>query len=876
MVNRRFKLIMTLAVRNEADIIRHNIDFHLNQGVDFIMATDNGSVDGSRKILVEYEKMGVLHLLEEREYTARQALWVNRMGRIAFEDYKADIIFHCDADEFWESKTGNLKDEFLKEADTDVLAVNPVNVLLENKNGAESFPADSRWAVVNPLETDNLEEDSKGKNLYLFRYPAKVIFKTNKKFLEVTSGNHAIANMDNAINLEVSKGITIYHYPIRSKAQFFTKVKNFGIALQTCDENKKRGWHIRRWFASYREGLLDREYNNLTLGATAIKRLLKAGRIEEIDFERFTIKKNEGKTSEAISDKCDAIKKGFTESSIIFDSPAKKGASAWTIHTTFALFVVSILKPKLFVELGVHTGYSYNAFCQAIKALKTGTRCYGIDTWIGDEHAGFYSEDVYQQLLEYQRKEYLEFSHLLRMTFDEGLAYFSNQGIDLLHIDGLHTYEAVKHDFEEWLTKMSDKGVILLHDTMVREPDFGVWRLWEEIAPQYPSFNFTHGCGLGIVAVGSNVSKEFLDFLNEANTNPFCQKLFSSLGMLWCIDAVVAERDSRIGSLEEAIRKKEAVLNNIYNSHGWKALVIYYKIRDKIFPTNTKRRLFASRIFAIVIKILLFTIRSIPKKISCLITDFFEKLQGRDVLTPPRSMLFVGGGDFKETGEEFKGYFLELGRLKPEDRVLDVGCGIGRMAIPLTSFLSPQGGYWGFDIAKKGIEWCQNHIVPRYHNFHFFHSDIHNKVYNPTGKIIAKNFRFPFEDAFFDFVFLTSVFTHMLPPDTEHYLSEISRVMKPGARCLITFFLITTEARDLIDMGLSTQNFKYEIDGCLTTNEKAPEGAIAYDQEFILRLFQKCNLKIDGPIHYGSWCGRTSFLSYQDIIVATRLGKDQR
>ncbi len=582
---------MTLLVRNEADIIRHNIDFHLNQGVDFIIATDNGSVDGTKEILVEYEKKGVLHLLEEWEYTFFQAFWVNRMGRIAFEDYKANIIFHCDADEFWTSKSGNLKDELLKEAGTDVLVVNLVNVLPEDRNGAESFPGDSRWAVVNPIETDNFEEDSKGKNLYLFRYPAKVIFKTNKKFLEVTSGNHAIVNMDSTINLKVSREITIYHYPLRNKAQFFTKVKNTGIAVETYHENKKLSWHTRRWFASYREGLLDREYKNLTLGANEIEHLLKAGHIEEIDFDRFTIKKCEGKTSEAVSDKCDTMKKGFTEHSIIFDSPVKKGASSWIMHTPFALFLVSILKPKSFVELGVHTGHSYNAFCQAVKTLKTGTCCYGIDTWKGDRHAGFYGEDVCQQLLKYQLKEYSEFSHLLRMTFDEALAYFSNQGIDLLHIDGLHAYEAVKHDFEEWLPKMSDKGVILLHDTMVRERDFGVWRLWNEIAPKYPSFNFTHGCGLGIVAVGSNVSKEFLDFLNEANTNPFYQKLFFSLGMLCSFDAFVEERDTRIGSLEEAIREKDAALNHIYNSRGWKALLICYRLMNKIFPINTVRRL---------------------------------------------------------------------------------------------------------------------------------------------------------------------------------------------------------------------------------------------------------------------------------------------
>jgi ubiquinone/menaquinone biosynthesis C-methylase UbiE/glycosyltransferase involved in cell wall biosynthesis len=365
-------------------------------------------------------------------------------------------------------------------------------------------------------------------------------------------------------------------------------------------------------------------------------------------------------------------------------------------------------------------------------------------------------------------------------------------------------------------------------------------------------------------------------FIAVASDSSLRRNLF--LGNSYLLDiseTLFPQKDAQISHLERVVREKKATLNQIYNSRGWKALVIYYKIRNKIFPTNTKRRLFASRFFAIVIRILLFTIHSIPKKISCLIMDFFEKLQGRDDLTPPRSMIFVGDGDFKEIGEKYKGYFLELGHLKPDDRVLDVGCGIGRMAVPLARFLSPQGEYWGFDIVKKGIKWCRSHIVPKCPNFHFLHCDVYNKVYNPNGIIHAKNYKFPFETNSFDFVFLTSVFTHMLPPDMEHYLSEISRVMKPEGRCLITFFLMTEEARYLIDCGSSTQNFKYEIDGCWTINENAPEAAIAYDQEFILQLFAKYDLKINKPIHYGSWCGRTSFLIGQDIIVATKRGNDR-
>ncbi|MCP4264137.1 MAG: class I SAM-dependent methyltransferase [Candidatus Brocadiaceae bacterium] len=248
-----------------------------------------------------------------------------------------------------------------------------------------------------------------------------------------------------------------------------------------------------------------------------------------------------------------------------------------------------------------------------------------------------------------------------------------------------------------------------------------------------------------------------------------------------------------------------------------------------------------------------------------------DRLKGKDSMIPPTSMIFVGGGDFERIGEEFKNYFIELANLQPNDRVLDVGCGIGRMAIPLTNYLSKEGEYWGFDIVKKGIEWCQSRISPRFSNFHFQHSDVYNKHYNPNGKVQAQNFRFSFDDESFDFVFLTSVFTHMLPSDLEHYLSEISRVLRPEGKCLITFYILNEESENLIRSGISALDFSYEIQGCKTTDEKAPEAAIAYGEEFVLKLFNKYGLKIPQSIHYGSWCKRDTFLTYQDLIIATKI-----
>lgn len=270
-------------------------------------------------------------------------------------------------------------------------------------------------------------------------------------------------------------------------------------------------------------------------------------------------------------------------------------------------------------------------------------------------------------------------------------------------------------------------------------------------------------------------------------------------------------------------------------------------------------------------------VRFIPKylkpflrKIYYFPIDVVEGLMGRDSMIPPRSMIFIGGGDFAKTGQEFKNYFVELANLQPNDRVLDVGCGIGRMAIPLTNYLSQEGEYWGFDIVKSGIEWCNSRISPRFRNFHFQHIDDYNKFYNPNGKVRTRDFQFPFDDGIFNFVFLTSVFTHMLPADVENYLSEIARVLKTGGKCLITFFILNEESENLIRSGRSTLDFRYKTNDCLTVDENDPEVAIAYSEKNVISLFEKYGLKIAQPIRYGSWCGRRDFLTYQDLIVATK------
>jgi hypothetical protein len=205
--------------------------------------------------------------------------------------------------------------------------------------------------------------------------------------------------------------------------------------------------------------------------------------------------------------------------------------SGWLEHIPFANALVEMIRPQSYVELGVHTGASYLAFCQAVASQGLSCACYGIDTFKGDEHAGNYESDVEKRLRARHDPAYGAFSRLISSTFDEAAAHLSDGSVDLLHIDGLHTYEAVAHDFQTWLPKLSLRGVVLFHDTNVRERGFGVWRLWEELSGRYPYFAFKHGHGLGLLAVGKDVPEELAELLTmDAEEAERVGELFYLLG----------------------------------------------------------------------------------------------------------------------------------------------------------------------------------------------------------------------------------------------------------------------------------------------------------------------------------------------------------
>ena len=212
--------------------------------------------------------------------------------------------------------------------------------------------------------------------------------------------------------------------------------------------------------------------------------------------------------------------------------PPASAASAWVEHAPFAMWLVTKLKPRRIVELGTHSGFSYFAMCQAVQEAGLDTDCFAVDTWVGEEHAGFYSEEVFDNVRR-ENQKYQDFSTLLRKTFEEALDDVEDGTVDLLHVDGRHFYDDVKQDFEGWIPKLSSRAVVLFHDTVVQQRGFGVYKYWDELSDKYPSFNFTHCHGLGVLFHGSDISPEMGELIaaSRANDGPGeVERFFEEVG----------------------------------------------------------------------------------------------------------------------------------------------------------------------------------------------------------------------------------------------------------------------------------------------------------------------------------------------------------
>ncbi|WP_419779693.1 methyltransferase domain-containing protein [Maridesulfovibrio sp.] len=239
-----------------------------------------------------------------------------------------------------------------------------------------------------------------------------------------------------------------------------------------------------------------------------------------------------------------------------------------------------------------------------------------------------------------------------------------------------------------------------------------------------------------------------------------------------------------------------------------------------------------------------------------------------NISEPPEDLhICFGGGDFRLSGKKMIDLCWDKFELQPDSKVLDIGCGIGRLSFPLLEILSERGGYEGFDTFPVGVQWCTENITPEFPNFRYQQVDIFNSTYNPAAKTKAADFVFPYEDESFDLIMLNSVFTHMMPEDIMNYIKEMDRVLKADGNILATFFLVNAESNELMDQGKSVHDFfKYGI--FYTADPKDPMDAVGYDEKFAVNLFEQRGFKIQETI-LGNWCGRKSNY-HQDVLLVSR------
>lgn len=265
-----------------------------------------------------------------------------------------------------------------------------------------------------------------------------------------------------------------------------------------------------------------------------------------------------------------------------------------------------------------------------------------------------------------------------------------------------------------------------------------------------------------------------------------------------------------------------------------------------------------------------------PKRLRPLLSrGYYAVLDGgdavtgrRDPLTPPRSLRRIStdpDNDYRATGREFVALLRQHCGLRPDAAVLDVGCGVGRIAVGLTEYLSSAGRYDGFDIVPAEIAWCQQHITPRFPQFRFHVADVRNDAYHPDGATPASEYRFPFPDGSFDVGIVASVFTHLLTPDLDNYIRELARVLAPGGHAVASFYLLNDATRDHIAAGRSAFQFTTPIGDAMVNDADRPSWAVAHDEARVRATLAANHLEVV-QFYPGRWA--SDGVQAQDLVIA--------
>jgi SAM-dependent methyltransferase len=230
----------------------------------------------------------------------------------------------------------------------------------------------------------------------------------------------------------------------------------------------------------------------------------------------------------------------------------------------------------------------------------------------------------------------------------------------------------------------------------------------------------------------------------------------------------------------------------------------------------------------------------------------------------------VGGGDFDQMGKVLLNQLATFASLSPDSDVLDIGCGTGRLAKPLSEYLRPSSTYIGFDVSLTAIVSCRRRIGRRRPNFTFVKADIANREYNPLGHISEEEYCFPADDESVDVVAAFSVFSHMVQRSIDRYLLEAHRVLRSGGSFAFTAYALTPERIEAINHGEGRFRFRPWSDGAMVLDHRSPERAIAHTLDHLVSAIAASGLRLQGGFHAGSWLGSPTYDGGQDLFILTK------